>query len=117
MRSDGGVLYTQIEGLLPQFVQQKHPQFTKFVEKYYEFMELNLLTISNVNLNEDKPFIIAAHSQGALHAQRLINKMVDNTDLKNKLVCAYVIGYIMPEKYYSNPLHLDKYPCDLDLLK
>ena len=55
MRSDGGVLYTQIEGLLPQFVQQKHPQFTKFVEKYYEFMELNLLTISNVNLNEDKP--------------------------------------------------------------
>ena len=45
MRSDGGVLYTQIEGLLPQFVQQKHPQFTKFVEKYYEFMELNLLTI------------------------------------------------------------------------
>ena len=26
MRSDGGVLYTQIESLLPQFVQQKHPQ-------------------------------------------------------------------------------------------
>ena len=55
MRSDGGVLYTQIEQQLPQFVQQNHPQFTKFVEKYYEFMELNLLTISNVNLNEDKP--------------------------------------------------------------
>ena len=31
MRSDGGVLYTQIESLLPQFVQQKHPQFTNFV--------------------------------------------------------------------------------------
>ena len=44
------------------------------------------------NLNKDKPFIIAAHSQGALHAHRLINKMVDNTDLKNRLVCAYVIG-------------------------
>ena len=54
------------------------------------------------NLNEDKPFIIAAHSQGALHAHRLINKMVDNTDLNTKLVCAYVIGYIIPEKYYSD---------------
>tara|TARA_X000000368_G_scaffold18460_1_gene14615 strand:- start:3771 stop:4865 length:1095 start_codon:yes stop_codon:yes gene_type:complete len=54
------------------------------------------------NLNKDKPFIIAAHSQGALHAHRLINKMVDNTDLKNRLVCAYVIGYIIPEKYYED---------------
>ena len=55
MRLDGGAIYTQVEELLPQFVQQNHPQFTKFVEKYYEFMELNLLTITNVNLNEDKP--------------------------------------------------------------
>ena len=28
--------------------------------------------------------------------------MVDNTDLNTKLVCAYVIGYIIPEKYYSD---------------
>ena len=55
MRSDGGVLYTQIESQLPQFVQQQHPKFTQFIEKYYEFMELNLLTITDVNLNEDKP--------------------------------------------------------------
>ncbi len=41
MRLDGGAIYTQVEELLPQFVQQNHPQFTKFVEKYYEFMEAN----------------------------------------------------------------------------
>ena len=54
------------------------------------------------NFNKDKPFIIASHSQGALHALRLINQMIDNTDLSKRLVCAYVIGYIIPEKHYEN---------------
>ena len=53
-------------------------------------------------LNKDKPFIIAAHSQGALHAHRLIHKMIDNTKLQNRFICAYVIGYILPETYYKN---------------
>ncbi len=55
MQTDGGVLYTQIEGQLPSFIQTHHSKFTKFVEKYYEFLELNLLTFTDVNLNEDKP--------------------------------------------------------------
>ena len=53
-------------------------------------------------LNKDKPFIIAAHSQGALHAYRLINKKIDNTELQNSFICAYAIGYIIPEIFYNN---------------
>ena len=55
MRSDGGALYTQIEQQLPNFVQHNHTSFSKFVEKYYEFLELNLLTFNDLDLNEDKP--------------------------------------------------------------
>ncbi len=55
MQSDGGVLYTQIEGQLPSFIQTNHSKFTTFVEKYYEFLELNLLTFTDLDLNEDKP--------------------------------------------------------------
>ena len=55
MRSDGGALYTQIEQQLPNFVQHNHGSFSKFVEKYYEFLELNLLTFNDLDLNEDKP--------------------------------------------------------------
>ena len=57
MRSDGGALYTQIEQQLPNFVQHNHGSFSKFVEKYYEFLELNLLTFNDLDLNEDKPIL------------------------------------------------------------
>ena len=53
-------------------------------------------------MNDAKPFIIYAHSQGALHAQRLINNLIDNTKLQNLFVCGYIIGYMIPEKYYKN---------------
>jgi|TARA_R110002096_G_scaffold276280_2_gene470345 hypothetical protein len=55
MRTDGGALYTQIEQQLPQFVQHNHGSFSKFIEKYYEFLELNLLTFNDLDLNEYKP--------------------------------------------------------------
>ena len=55
MQSDGGVLYTQIESQLPTFIQNDHTQFTKFIEKYYEFLELNLITFTDLDLNEYKP--------------------------------------------------------------
>ena len=43
MRSDGGAVFTHVEQQLPQFIQTKHPKFAKFVEKYYEFLELIIL--------------------------------------------------------------------------
>ena len=92
----------------PEYRQATYYSFFDIKNNGRSALDLAYLDIESAfiffieNLNEDKPFIIAAHSQGALHAQRLINKMVDNTDLKKKLVCAYVIGYIMPEKYYSD---------------
>ena len=55
MRTDGGALYTQIEQQLPSFIQHNHSKFSKFVEKYYEFLELNLVTFNDLDLNEVKP--------------------------------------------------------------
>ncbi len=43
--------------------------------------------------NQGRPIIIAAHSQGAMHAIRLLKDFFDNKPLQNKLVCAYVIGW------------------------
>ena len=54
------------------------------------------------NLNKDKPFIIASHSQGALHAQKLINKRLNDSNIRNRFICAYIVGYIIPEKYYED---------------
>ena len=51
--------------------------------------------------NNDKPFFIAGHSQGALHGQRLINEYVSQSDAKKNFIAGYLIGYILPTKYFD----------------
>ena len=45
------------------------------------------------NCNNNRPIIIASHSQGSLHAIRLLQEFFDGKPLQKRLVCAYVIGY------------------------
>ena len=54
MRVDGGTLYPQVETQLPSFIQNDHSNFAKFIEKYYEFLELNLITFNDLDLNAEK---------------------------------------------------------------
>ena len=51
--------------------------------------------------NKGKPFFIAGHSQGALHGQRLISEHVSKTGIYKNLIAAYLIGYILPIKYFN----------------
>ncbi|MEO1015530.1 MAG: DUF3089 domain-containing protein [Pseudomonadota bacterium] len=45
--------------------------------------------------NQGRPFIIAGHSQGGLHARTLLERRVSGTALKERLVAAYPIGYFI----------------------
>jgi len=45
------------------------------------------------NYNENRPIIIASHSQGSLHAIRLLQEFFDGKPLQKRLVCAYIVGY------------------------
>ncbi|NND00115.1 MAG: DUF3089 domain-containing protein [Gammaproteobacteria bacterium] len=38
------------------------------------------------------PFIVASHSQGTVHGQRLLQQAIDGTPLVRRLVAAYLIG-------------------------
>ncbi|HLI65066.1 MAG TPA: DUF3089 domain-containing protein [Caulobacteraceae bacterium] len=46
--------------------------------------------------NKGRPFIIASHSQGSLHALRLLQQKIVGTPLARRLVAAYVIGGFTP---------------------
>jgi Protein of unknown function (DUF3089) len=46
--------------------------------------------------NQGRPFIIASHSQGSLHALRLVQERLAGKPLQRQLVAAYIIGYPMP---------------------
>jgi hypothetical protein len=48
--------------------------------------------------NKGRPFILASHSQGALHATRLIQERIaGDPSLRQRLVAAYVVGASLPE--------------------
>jgi hypothetical protein len=47
--------------------------------------------------NGGRPFIIASHSQGSLHAMRLLQDRIIGTSLQKRLVAAYLIGWAIPE--------------------
>jgi len=46
--------------------------------------------------NNGRPIIIASHSQGSLHAIRLLKEFFDGKPLQQKLVCAYIVGHNIP---------------------
>ncbi|QQR96781.1 MAG: DUF3089 domain-containing protein [Sphingobacteriales bacterium] len=45
------------------------------------------------NYNQGRPIVIAGHSQGSMHAARLLKDFFDGKDLHKQLVAAYLIGY------------------------
>ena len=51
--------------------------------------------------NHGRPIIIASHSQGTLHAGRLLKEFFENKELINQLVCAYLVGMPIPEDYFN----------------
>jgi hypothetical protein len=52
--------------------------------------------------NKGRPIIIAAHSQGSLHAIRLLQEFFDGKPLQQQLVCAYVVGWPVPRDAFHN---------------
>ncbi len=54
-----------------------------------------------LHYNNDRPIIIAAHSQGTIHAARLIKEFFEGKTLQKKLVCAYLIGMPTPVDYFK----------------
>ncbi len=54
------------------------------------------------NENKGRPIIIASHSQGSTHAQRLLLEFFDNTLLYNKLVAAYIPGMYLNTEQFVN---------------
>ena len=58
------------------------------------------------NYNHGRPIIIASHSQGTLHAGRLLKEFFEGKALQQKLVCAYIVGLPVFKDYFKE-LH----PC------
>lgn len=47
--------------------------------------------------NDGRPFIIAGHSQGSVLGVRLLEEVIDQTELVDQLIAAYLIGFQIPK--------------------
>lgn len=45
------------------------------------------------HFNQGRPIIIASHSQGTLHAVKLLQEYFDGKALQKQLICAYLVGW------------------------
>ncbi len=52
--------------------------------------------------HNNRPLIIAGHSQGALMVEWLLKEFFDGKPLQNRLVAAYIIGWPIPKNYFQN---------------
>jgi hypothetical protein len=59
------------------------------------------------HFNNGRPFVIASHSQGSYHAERLIKEYVDGKPLQNKFVVAYLVGRPISPDAFKN-IHATK---------
>jgi hypothetical protein len=50
----------------------------------------------------NSPFILASHSQGTLHGQRLLQQVIDDSPLHQRLVAAYLVGGTIHEHLFSS---------------
>ncbi|MDZ7605614.1 MAG: DUF3089 domain-containing protein [Cyclobacteriaceae bacterium] len=60
------------------------------------------------NENNNRPIVIAGHSQGALHAVRLLKEFFDGTPLQKQLVCAYIPGFRIKNEDFKNDCPSEK---------
>jgi hypothetical protein len=52
--------------------------------------------------NQGRPIVIASHSQGSYHAERLLRDFFDGKELQKKLVAAYLVGFPIKRDAFTN---------------
>ncbi len=52
--------------------------------------------------NRGRPIVLASHSQGTVHAKRLMKEFFDGKELKKQLVEAYLVGIATPPDFFEN---------------
>ncbi len=55
-------------------------------------------------LNKGRPFIIVSHSQGTLHAARLLEEEIDGTPWADSMIAAYPVGIGVPQGTFGRGL-------------
>ncbi len=107
--------WVKAANLYVPFYRQAH--YRIFVEPYatqgreagivaYQDVKNAFLYFLN-NYNNSRPIIIASHSQGTLHAKKIIKEFFDGKPLQKRLIAAYLIGARVTPNEFKNIYELN----------
>lgn len=92
----------------PRYRQAHYSAFTtKKPENKKQSLDVAYEDVKNAfqyyleNHNNGRPIVIASHSQGTIHAGRLIKEFIDRKPLQKQFVEAYLIGIATPPDYFE----------------
>lgn len=88
------------------FFDAEHPDAKGALDLAYEDVK-QAFEYYLENHNNDRPIVIAAHSQGSNHGRRLLKEYFDGTELQDLLVAAYLVGMPIRASMYE---HIE--PCN-----
>ncbi len=60
------------------------------------------------NFNEGRAIVIASHSQGSVHGERLLKEFFDGKELQEKLMAAYLVGRAIKPDAFKNILPTER---------
>jgi Protein of unknown function (DUF3089) len=83
------------------FISSDKPSCKKALDLAYEDVKAAFKYYIE-NQNKGRPFFIAGHSQGTIHAARLIKEMIEGTDLQKKMVEAYLVGMPINDQKFTD---------------
>ena len=81
------------------FIKDSLKANTAFDTAYQDIK--NAFTYYLKHYNNRRPIIIASHSQGTLHAARLLKDFFEKKPLQKQLVVAYIVGLPVFENYFT----------------
>ena len=84
------------QATLSSFAALNYNKVNAFSVAYKDI--LNSFKYFDENFRKKRPFIIASHSQGSMHAVKLLNNLKNNKQLFSNLIAAYLIGYSITKK-------------------
>lgn len=86
---------------IKSFFLPNNPAAPKAIELAYTDVRAAFMYYME-HYNHGRPFIIAAHSQGTLHAIKLMHELIDGEDLQDRMVCAYLVGWAVAKEEFDD---------------
>ena len=85
--------------IAPSYRQAIFYSFADMEKKGGEALEYAYSDVRNAfftylnHFNKGRPFILAAHSQGAFHGLRLLKEIMQDSLIRSRIICSYLVGW------------------------